>query len=52
LRCHGAVEVVPDRADELALCTIQFDDARQVMDIVERDAQRCIVNACRARDGA
>jgi len=49
---HRAVEIVPDRAGELGLGTIQFDDSRQVVDVVERGAQRWLVNACGAGSGA
>ena len=51
-RVTASVEVVPDRARELGLRTIQFDDARQVLDVVERAAQRGLADACRARGGA
>jgi hypothetical protein len=45
---HRAVEVVPRRARELGLRTVAFNDAREVLDVVERDAQRLLGNACRA----
>ena len=44
-----AVEVVPHGARELGLRAIQLDDARQVVRVVERDVQRRVVDACRAR---
>lgn len=48
LRRHDAVDIVPDGARELRLRAIEFDDPRQVPDIIERVAQRGIGNARRA----